>query len=462
MKTLKLKTYAILLSLFVIGQQQLYSQGTAINTSGNSADQSAMLDVDSPDKGVLIPRLSEQNKNSIVSPATGLIIYQTDGNSGLWYYDGNAWQPVTTPTTGGDNLGNHNADMNLNMSNFNIDSLASPANSLSAVNAISVQNSSLTYSDATGSNNAYEITLTPNVTSYTKGMAVTFKANFDNTAIATLNINGLGNKAIKKNGFNDIEPYDILEGQMISVVYDGNNFQMINTPGKYVPLLVFVSSNAYDPNTSVSSRDAACQSDATSAGLSGTFKAWISNGGSNNITSTQFRSYYRTDGKLVANSWTDLTDGTLENPINITASGSAYDGSVWTGLNADGSVAANNCSGWTSISNTSQGQIGNSSSTTSTWTNSNTAYNCGNANPGVVGYADYNTQAYCQNCFPGSTKGNSYTNFTSTTKVKRNMNINGQPKPCSDEWITCNGGCYECNGIVYTTNPYRHYCVQQP
>lgn len=349
------------------------------------------------------------------------------------------------------------------MSNFSIDSLALPTNSLSAVNAISVQNSLLTYSDATGSNNSYEIILTPNVTSYIKGMAVTFKANFDNTGAATLNINGLGNKTIKKKGFNNVEPYDILEGQIISVIYDGNNFQMINEPGKFEPLFVFITSSTYPANTSVSSRDAACQSEANAAGLSGTFKAWMSNGGNNNISSTQYRSYYRTDNKLVAYSWADLTDGTIANPINVAANGTTtYNESVWTGLNADGSISANNCNGWTSISNTYQGQIGNSSSTNTAWTNSNSAYNCGNANPGVVGIIDQNSGASCPSCFPGSTKGNSYTTYGYIT-VKRNMNINGQPKPCNDESYNCgSGGCYQCNGTVYTSNPYRHYCIQQP
>jgi len=86
-----------LLSLFLAVNLTLitgfdaYSQGAAINTTGAAADPSAMLDVNSSNKGVLIPRMTETQKNSIITPATGLMIYQTDGLQGFWYFDGSVW-----------------------------------------------------------------------------------------------------------------------------------------------------------------------------------------------------------------------------------------------------------------------------------------------------------------------------------------------------------------------------------
>ena len=55
------------------------SAQTAIG--GNTPDPSAMLDVQGASKGVLFPRMTASERNAIVSPATGLMIYNTDINS---------------------------------------------------------------------------------------------------------------------------------------------------------------------------------------------------------------------------------------------------------------------------------------------------------------------------------------------------------------------------------------------
>ena len=79
----------------------LAQQGVAITTDGSSPDNSAILDIKSNSKGVLIPRLSGLQKNSIVSPALGLMIYQTDGAAGLYYYNGSTWMGLSTAQGGG-------------------------------------------------------------------------------------------------------------------------------------------------------------------------------------------------------------------------------------------------------------------------------------------------------------------------------------------------------------------------
>jgi uncharacterized protein (TIGR02145 family) len=55
------------------------SAQTAIG--GNTPDPSTMLDVQGTSKGVLFPRMTASQRNAIVSPATGLMIYNTDINS---------------------------------------------------------------------------------------------------------------------------------------------------------------------------------------------------------------------------------------------------------------------------------------------------------------------------------------------------------------------------------------------
>ncbi len=56
-----------------------------------TADPSAQLDVTSTDKGLLAPRMTQDQRNLISNPATGLLIYQTDNTPGFYYYDGSGW-----------------------------------------------------------------------------------------------------------------------------------------------------------------------------------------------------------------------------------------------------------------------------------------------------------------------------------------------------------------------------------
>lgn len=73
-----------------------FSQGVAINNDGTSADGSAMLDIKSTTSGLLIPRMNQSQRNLIASPATGLIIFQTDNTPGYYYYNGSGWQKLGT------------------------------------------------------------------------------------------------------------------------------------------------------------------------------------------------------------------------------------------------------------------------------------------------------------------------------------------------------------------------------
>lgn len=81
----------VLFSLTMISRSQSFS----INTDGSIADTSAMLDVKSTSKGVLIPRMTKAERNAIFSPATGVLIYQTGPDSaGFHYYNGTSWSWV--------------------------------------------------------------------------------------------------------------------------------------------------------------------------------------------------------------------------------------------------------------------------------------------------------------------------------------------------------------------------------
>jgi trimeric autotransporter adhesin len=89
MKIIKL---LILLPFFLTVEKMAFAQSFAINTDGSTANASALLDVKSTAKGMLIPRMSKTQKNAIASPATGLLIYQDAPDStGFYFYDGTKW-----------------------------------------------------------------------------------------------------------------------------------------------------------------------------------------------------------------------------------------------------------------------------------------------------------------------------------------------------------------------------------
>lgn len=72
------------------------SQSLAINNDGSTAHASSILDITSTSKGLLTPRMSKTQRNAIINPATGLLIYQTAPDStGFYYYDGTRWQWLT-------------------------------------------------------------------------------------------------------------------------------------------------------------------------------------------------------------------------------------------------------------------------------------------------------------------------------------------------------------------------------
>lgn len=81
--------------------------------------------------------------------------------------------------------------------------------------------------------NTFEIDLVPELTEYTAGLMVSFKSNSTNTEASTLNINGLGAKEIRKNGTIALRGGEINAAQVITVVYDGDGFQLITNPDEF-------------------------------------------------------------------------------------------------------------------------------------------------------------------------------------------------------------------------------------
>lgn len=75
----------------------LQAQSLAVNTDGSIAHASAILDVKSTTKGMLIPRMTTAERTAVASPATGLQVYDTDLNT-LYLYNGSSWTALGAGT----------------------------------------------------------------------------------------------------------------------------------------------------------------------------------------------------------------------------------------------------------------------------------------------------------------------------------------------------------------------------
>ena len=63
-----------------------------IGINNENPDASAALDITSTTGGLLVPRMTETQRDAISPVATGLMIYQTDGTAGFYYYNGSGWE----------------------------------------------------------------------------------------------------------------------------------------------------------------------------------------------------------------------------------------------------------------------------------------------------------------------------------------------------------------------------------
>lgn len=86
------------------------------------------------------------------------------------------------------------------------------------------------FSDDSGVADAYVVSLEIAPEEYKSGMIVRFDPANNNTGSSTINVNSLGSKSIKKNVSDDLDEGDILVGKIVSLIYDGTNFQLLTFP----------------------------------------------------------------------------------------------------------------------------------------------------------------------------------------------------------------------------------------
>ncbi|GGD44764.1 hypothetical protein GCM10011514_05980 [Emticicia aquatilis] len=89
-KKLRLRVGAFMLLLLSALNSMAQNENVGIGTT--KPDNSALLDLTSTSKGLLIPRMTLAQRAGIKSPATGLMVYQIDFFTGFYFFDGAVWK----------------------------------------------------------------------------------------------------------------------------------------------------------------------------------------------------------------------------------------------------------------------------------------------------------------------------------------------------------------------------------
>ena len=134
--------------------------------------------------------------------------------------------------------------------------LSDPVKTLTEALATATDSGLNIYAADTGAADAYAISVSSAIASYTAGDIFRFKATYANTGASTLNVNGLGAKNILTQGLSALGAGAILAGGIYIVVYDGTQFQLqepFQETGSWTPAMSFgggTTGITYDANTS--------------------------------------------------------------------------------------------------------------------------------------------------------------------------------------------------------------------
>lgn len=126
---------------------------------------------------------------------------------------------------------------NITLGGYKITNLAAATLAADAVRFSQLQNFSTNTLITVAGTDTITGTVTPSLTAYTAGQIFSFVAAATNTTAVTLNIDGVGVKAVTRAGTTALAAGDILTGQVVLVEYDGTQFQLLN-PNAFTNLRV--------------------------------------------------------------------------------------------------------------------------------------------------------------------------------------------------------------------------------
>ena len=232
----RLVLFLLLINHFLVSSAQ---QGVAINSDGTLPNSSAMLDIKSTSRGILVPRMTSAQRAAIITPARGLMVYDNTTNS-FWFYNGTSWQEMnpaagsTTWTVNNTHQYNSNAgNVGIGISNptqklhvagnilttgrIDADGVVE-ANGLSSLGAFYVSGNSLFQGSVSGSTAQFSGIVTSNTGLNIRddNGYVRFRSA-DNTLLGQMSLNG-NDLLISTNGPNT-------EGRVI--VYTGSSNRLV-------------------------------------------------------------------------------------------------------------------------------------------------------------------------------------------------------------------------------------------
>jgi hypothetical protein len=106
---MKSKCLSLLIAFFVAANahaQNIFPSTGSAGIGTTTPNASSVLDMVSTSKGLLVPRMTKNQRDAIASPATGLLIYLTNGTPGFYYYSGTVWTAITPKANGWSLTGN--------------------------------------------------------------------------------------------------------------------------------------------------------------------------------------------------------------------------------------------------------------------------------------------------------------------------------------------------------------------
>jgi len=115
---------------------------------------------------------------------------------------------------------------NIPMGGFRITDLAAGVSASDAVRLSQLQGNTLNFMTVSGTN-VLTGSLVPPLLAYVTGAMFSFVVANTNTSTVTLNIDGLGAKAVMRNGTETLQAGDLTAGNIVVVIYDGTEFQLV-------------------------------------------------------------------------------------------------------------------------------------------------------------------------------------------------------------------------------------------